>query len=429
MASHVDGNLNRGSNQMLNRLRSTYRELPPSFWVLTLASFIDRLGGTMIFPFFALYITHKFDVGMTEAGGLFAIFSVTGFIGGIFGGAITDRFGRRRVVLFGLVISALSSVLMGLVDTLSALYTLAFFVGFLSEIGGPARQAMVADLLPENKHAEGFGILRVSANLAWILGPMIGGILVAKSYLLVFVLDAISSLITAGIFYRFVPETKPETAKEKHQETILETLVGYRFVVADRVYMTFLITSMFMMLAYLQLYSTLSVYLRDVHGVPAQGYGFLMSMNATAVVIFQFWVIRQTKRYAPMLMMALGSALYMVGFVMYGMVATFSLFAVAMLIITIGEMIVVPVGQAIVARIAPEAMRGRYMASFGLSWTIPSAVGPWAAGLIMDNYDPNWVWYAAGIVSALSVVGFYILYLRVKESFSPQGVVMDRPGG
>jgi MFS family permease len=414
---------------MQDRIRSTYRELPRSFWVLTLASFIDRLGGTMIFPFFALYVTQKFEVGMTEAGGLFAIFSVTGFVGSIFGGALTDRFGRRTVVLFGLVISALSSVLMGLVDTLLALYTLAIFVGFLSEIGGPARQAMVADLLPEEKHAEGFGILRVSANLAWILGPSIGGVLAAKSYLLLFILDAISSLLTAGIFYRFVPETKPQTVEEEDQETIVETLVGYRTVAADRVYMAFLLTSMLMLLAYLQLYSTLSVYLRDIHGIPARGYGFLMSLNATTVVIFQLWLIRQTKRYAPMLMMALGSALYMVGFVMYGLVATYFLFAVAMLIVTVGEMIVVPVGQAIVARIAPEAMRGRYMASYGLSWTIPSAVGPWAAGLIMDNYDPNWVWYASGIASALSVVGFSFLYFKVKESFSPEVEVIDSSGG
>jgi MFS family permease len=119
-----------------------------------------------------------------------------------------------------------------------------------------------------------------------------------------------------------------------------------------------------------------------------------------------------------MLMLLLGSLLYMVGFTMYGFVATYLMFVIAMLFITFGEMVVMPIGQAIVANLAPEDMRGRYMAFFGLSWTIPSAIGPWAAGIIMDNFNPDWVWYAAGILSALAMVGFYILHVRTQDRFA-----------
>ena len=98
---------------MLNRLRSTYREYPGNFWVLVGASFIDTIGRTAMIPFFALYVTQKFDVGMTEAGILFAIFSLAGFFGNMIGGALTDRFGRKSIILFGLVVSALSSLEIG----------------------------------------------------------------------------------------------------------------------------------------------------------------------------------------------------------------------------------------------------------------------------------------------------------------------------
>jgi MFS family permease len=101
---------------------------------------------------------------------------------------------------------------------------------------------------------------------------------------------------------------------------------------------------------------------------------------------------------------------------MYGFVTTFLMFMVAMVIITIGEMIFVPVAQALAAKFAPEEMRGRYMAMFGFSWTLPVAVGPLLAGLIMDNYDPNWVWYAAGIVSMIAVVGYLWLHAWVDDS-------------
>ena len=82
----------------------------------------------------------------------------------------------------------------------------------------------------------------------------------------------------------------------------------------------------------------------------------------------------------------------------------------AILVITAGEMVVNPVGQALVATLAPEAMRGRYIAAYELAWSIPSTVGPWAAGLVMDNYDPRLVWYAGGAICAVAVAGFVLLH-------------------
>jgi MFS family permease len=100
---------------------------------------------------------------------------------------------------------------------------------------------------------------------------------------------------------------------------------------------------------------------------------------------------------------------------MYGFISTFILFLLAMVVITIGEMIVAPVGQALVAKFAPEEMRGRYMAVFGYSWGISFAIGPYLAGLVLDNFDPRMLWYAAGIVGALAVTGFLGLHRRVEE--------------
>ena len=402
---------------MLNRIDSTYREYPKPFWVITGATFVDRLGGTLIFPFFSLYITQKFGVGMTEAGVLFGIWAVAGLVGQIIGGALTDRFGRKPIVLFGLIFSALSSVSMGLVEQLSTFYVLAAIVGLLSDISFPAYQAMIADLLPEEKRADGFGMTRVAANLAWVAGPMIGGLLAAQSFLLLFVLDAISSLITAAIVYFFVPETKPEQEEGAESQTMVSTLKGYRQVATDRLFVAFVVTAMVMTVVYLQLYSSLPVYLRDVHSVPARGYGLLMSLNALTVVIFQFWITRRTNRYPPMLMMALGTVLYMIGFTTYGFGSTFIVFLIAMLVVTFGEMIVIPVSQALAARFAPEDKRGRYMAFFGLAWMGPSIFGHAAAGLIMDNYDPRWVWYLGGILSAVAIAGFLVLHAKTQKRF------------
>ena len=103
--------------------------------------------------------------------------------------------------------------------------------------------------------------------------------------------------------------------------------------------------------------------------------------------------------------------MYAVGFAVYGFVSSYSLFLLAMVIITVGEMLVAPVSQAVTAALAPEHMRGRYMAIFGFSFGIPFAIGPFLAGLILDNLNPRLLWYAAGLVGALAT-GVFLALLR-----------------
>jgi MFS family permease len=194
--------------------------------------------------------------------------------------------------------------------------------------------------------------------------------------------------------------------------------------------MMFILVSILMVLVYLQMNSTLSVYLNQFHGVSPQGFGYIISMNAGMVVLFQFWLTRKLSGFAPMIMMAVGTLFYVVGFGMYGFVSTYPLFLVAMVIITIGEMITAPVGQTLVARLAPEDMRGRYMALFGLSWGIPWMFGPLAAGLILDNIHPNGVWYAAAIIASLAVLGYLYLHrfaAKRLEEGEPEAVLQSEP--
>jgi MFS family permease len=396
---------------MFKRLRKIYHDFPPKFWVVVGASFIDRIGGTLLFPFFSLYITQKFNVGMTQAGVVLGIFSAFGLVGSMLGGALTDRFGRKNLILFGLIFSALSTLTLGFVNELAVLYPLAVVIGLLSNIAGPAHQAMVADLLPEKKRQEGFGILRVVANMSWIIGPTIGGFIANRSYLLLFVLDAVISCIVAAIFFFYIPETKPETSEEP--ESMLRTFAGYGVVLRDLTYVAFLTASMLMGIVYQQMYNSLSVYLRDNHGISPQGYGFLLTTSAITVILFQFRTTRVIKKYPAFLMMALGTFFYMIGFGMFGFVVMYWLFALAIIIITIGEMIIMPTASALAANFAPEDMRGRYMAVFGVSWALPATVGPSAAGLILDNFNPNLLWYIGAGLCAVSVISFYLLHRRL----------------
>ncbi len=397
------------------RMYDTYAEYPRQFWILVMSRFIDQLGGALVFPFLTLYITRKFGASMTEVGVIFGIVAASGFVGSMLGGALTDRLGRKGMVIFGLLSSAAVNLMLAFVTDLKLVYVGALFIGLFGNSAGPAHGAMIADMLPEEKRSQGFGILRVVFNLAVTIGPAIGGLLAARSFLLLFICDAVSSTITAIIVALAIRETKPEAAEDEPEQTMAQTFGGYRDVLRDVTFMLFVGAYVLLTFVYMQMNTTLAVYLRDSHGVPEQGFGYLLSLNAAMVVLFQFAITRRIAKYKPLAIMAAGTLLYAVGFGMYGFVSTYVLFVVAMVIITIGEMLIAPNSQALVAKFSPDDMRGRYMAVFGISGAIPWGVGPLLAGLILDNADPRWLWYAAGLLGLVAAASFALLRRRVEQ--------------
>lgn len=257
---------------MFQRIEDTFHEFPRAFWVVAGTHFIDVIGNTLLMPFFALYVTQKFNVGMTQAGILLATNSVAGMIGSTIGGAMADRFGRRGIILFGLVVSAVSGLTLGFVDKFYMFYGLSVFVGLMGSAAHPVHQAMIADILPAEKRAEGFGMMRVISNFAWIIGPTIGGFLASYNFLYLFLSDAVISIVTALLVFRLLPETKPQPKDKTNPETLWQTIGGYRVALADRPYLAFIFASILMILVYQQMYSSLSVYLRDAHQVDPQYY-------------------------------------------------------------------------------------------------------------------------------------------------------------
>jgi MFS family permease len=132
-------------------------------------------------------------------------------------------------------------------------------------------------------------------------------------------------------------------------------------------------------------------------------------------------------------MMALGTVFYAIGFSMIGFISAYVLFLLASVVITIGEMVMMPTSQALAANFAPVEMRGRYMAVFGLSWAIPSMIGPGAGGFILDNFNPNLLWYGGGVLCIISALSFLVLQFtlgkqkrfaaKVKEELSAEAAV------
>lgn len=410
-------------NNKIANIRKIYDEFPRLFWVVVLTRFIDALGGTILFPFFSLYVTQKFDVGMTQAGMLLGLNSFFALAGSTVGGALTDRFGRRKLIIFGLVLSALSSLALGGANSIEMMYPLIVIAGLLVSIANPAHEAMLADILPEAKRQEGYGILRMVFNYSWIFGTAMGGLIATRSFFALFVIDAVVSCLAALILFRLLPETrpKPKEGTETREITFWETIKGYRVVLRDLAFMGFVVSGMLALVVYIQQYGSLAVYLRDAHGIDSKGYGLILSITGLEVALFQFWISRRIRSRPPFLMMAVGAGIFAIGMIMYGVVTSFLLFVMAAIVVCIGEMFYFPTSQVVTAGFAPKEMRGRYMAVAGFIRSVPNAIGPALAGFVLDNHEPQLLWYIGGALCVLSALGYLALHTKLgaQKRFAP----------
>lgn len=392
---------------------SAFQDFPRPFWVLMGATLIDQTGRFLLVPFFGLYITSKFGIDMIQLGQLYFIWAIFGIVGSFISGALTDKIGRRVMVITGLVFSAGISLFLGFTDDVRVVFGLAALVGLLSDIGGPAQSAMVADLLPAERRTDGFGIWRVVVNIAAVIGPLAGGLLVGSGehYLRLFIADAVLSALTAVVVFKTISETRPKSHADRPQESFVKAVLGYGRVLSDAAYMAFIVISILPLMVYAQMNTTMPVYMRDIGHIPPQeGYSYLLALNAFLVVTLQIWVTRRISKYAPLPILALGVVLYSIGFGMFGFSTYLPFLFLAMAIITFGELIGAPTAQAVAARFAPEDMRGRYLAMFNFSWALPFALGPYLAGWVWVQISPQWMWYAAGLlglVGALAYLGLH----------------------
>jgi predicted MFS family arabinose efflux permease len=240
-------------------------------------------------------------------------------------------------------------------------------------------------------------------------------LIATRSFFVLFVIDATVSCIAAVILFRWLPETRPQIREEigRKQESYWQTIRGYRVVLRDLAFMGFVVSGMLTLIVYIQQYGSLAVYLRNVHSIDSRGYGIILSITGLEVVLFQFWISRMIRHRPPFLMMMLGAGIFAVGVFMYGIVSGFLMFVIAAVIVCIGEMFYFPTSQAVVAGFAPKEMRGRYMAIAGFISSVPNAIGPGAAGYVLDHLDPHLLWYIGGFVCLISALGYFGLHLRL----------------
>ncbi|HJX39307.1 MAG TPA: MFS transporter [Anaerolineae bacterium] len=391
---------------MVLRIRSTIAEYPFQFWILFCQRFIGSLGGSLVWPFLTLYLRQRLEIPLTTIGFLFAINATVGLFSQALWGPVVDRYGRKVAMVVGLaneVVVMLGFALLGSLGAYAVLIAMSGLIEPASRIGS---DAMIADLIEEEKRPSAYALLRMVSNAGVAVGPAIGGFLAATSYVLTFGSAAVGATIAVLMVVFWVKETKPElTAGEETKRAG----GGYGYIFRDVSFIAFSLASVLLWMAYGPFMQLMAVYMKEGFGIPESGFGLIMTINALMVVFFQFAVTRITEKYRDAYIMAAGAFWTGLGALATILSHNLWFFLVSMVIVTIGELIWAPTSISFVARIAPVDMRGRYMGVYGMVGGIAWAIGPVANGWVYDNTSPVSVWYLTLALAMVGTVAFILV--------------------
>ena len=134
-------------------------------------------------------------------------------------------------------------------------------------------------------------------------------------------------------------------------------------------------------------------------------------MNALIVVLSQYTATRWALRFVPFLMMAVGALVYALALGSIPFLEAFMFFVVAMMVLTIGEMVINPTVTSYVSNLAPDHMRARYMGMLEMVYRVAMGTSPLVAGLINDLLAPWLIWVYGSLIALVGAVGFFGLYL------------------
>ncbi len=390
---------------MLKRLRETTAGYPRQFWLLFWGVLINSSGSSLVWPFLTIYLRQRLDVPLTTIALLFTLNALAGMASTSLTGPAVDRFGRKGAMALSLGAGCVFMLALTRVDTLGSAAVLMVFKGFTDPLYRVGSDAMVADLIPPARRAGAYSLLRMIANLGVAIGPSIGGFITSVSYSLAFLIAAGTTLCYALLVGVFMRETIPQWPAGERARQVR----GYGPVLRDRPFMAFCAIYTFAGMAYSLMMVLLPVYVKENFGVPESSYGFIMAANAVMVVLFQYGVTRLTQRYYHLPVLAVGSLFYALGVGSVAWGTGFASFLVSMVILTIGELIMIPTSTALTANLAPPDMRGRYMGVYGLTWSVAMGIGPMLGGALNDQVAPVAIWYAGLLLGSVAMIGFLIL--------------------
>lgn len=382
---------------------------------LCIAWTFNQLAYAIVYPFIPIYLSNERKIPYSTVGLIFPLMGAMVVLSPMLFGPLTDRFGRRLMMDFGQFARGALFVVLAYMTYVNARFWIFAIVLMLNTAVGVAFQigadAYLADITDEAERPGYYGKIRIGFNLGWALGPMIGAFF-AKTPFWVFFLITAALCGIGGAFTHllcrypagFAPAARRK-GKSKPSGSVIPIIWRQKrilFMLLGAV-MLFSLTS--------QLYSTLSVYSTQKVGISREALGAIYSMNGFLVIFLQLPMTMMLKKLhiALKYQMYAGTLLYIAGYFSLGFCTNAWMIAGSVVVLTFGEMIMLPALYTAFSNETVPENAGRILAAFALFRGVGYAVGPWFGAQFFQRFgSPVMLWGALTTFAAVAL-GFFVL--------------------
>jgi len=360
-------------------------------------NFAGSLAGSTVWSFVGIWAIKKLGADQALLGLAYLVSALIGVGSGYLGGHLSDHFGRRLLILTGWI--GQTAVVLGFVAAGSrakAGLLVLCFGGLFFQIGNAAGQALVADLVPSERHESAYAAVRVASNLGITFGPPLGGLLLlVGSWNALFIGAAALSALGFSLAVLFLPARGAYAPEEPPSRG------SFAVIAHDRPFLLFLLSAAFAWLVYVAFETVLPISLVSSHGYSSSTWGFLVIVNPLLVTFFQLRLTQRAASVPAAVKLAVGLPLMGVPFLLLSVNDALPVVMLILFLFVIGEMLWVPTSQMAVAGLAPPDLRGAYMGAFGSMGAIGFALAPFIGLQVRKSFGDSAVWI---LQAALSLV-------------------------
>ena len=378
-------------HSIIKELWSDIRTMPRALWVLTGGQFINRFG-SFVFPFLALFLTAR-GFSPSSVSAVLGAIAVGQIFSPFISGYLADAIGRRNTITLSLVGGALTVLSLYYCESLAALVFMSVLHGFFAQMFGPAANALLSDVVPEEKRVTAFAVFRLALNAGYAAGPAVAGFLYTRAPALIFWGDAFTTLVFAVGAYALLPHglrtiegrvTSPRVAWQSWVEVSADLF-------RNRPFLQLLIAKLFMAIAFAQAFNVLAID-TNARGISPVDYGLIMGFNGALIMCVELPLVTWIKRFPARWVLVVGFTIVGIGTASFAWADSLGGLFMAMAIYTLGEMVALPVSAAYSAQLAPAKFRGRYFGYMSLAWGIAAlagSIGVWAFSILGTTW---WIW-------------------------------------
>lgn len=405
------------------------------FWGLWVTLLILWMG-RFVTSFLSMYLVSDMHVSAGVAGTIVSMYGFGGIFGCLYGGALSDRFGRPAMIVIGNLGSAAMLVLLAFIGNPWIMAIALLVYGAISSMPTPAVAAYVSDVVPFRKQKRAYSLQTWAANFGFAIGPIVANQLVKISYALMFYAEAavlVFATILMIVFFKEVGlgkrprgEVAPARASQSAESAAgnaVEHAVkqigesqrpqrfsvwrSYRRACADGALMSMVVLMFLYTLAYYQIVSGLPISMTQI-GLGTDEYSSLLTINGGLLCLLQIPAIGLFQRMSNTRVLVLGMSITAVGYAFQIGANSWVAFAIATVLWTLGELGTFPIAATTVANIAPKDVRGTYQGLYNLVWSLSNAFSPLVGGWILNAFGSRVLWICCTVMFVIVAIGFYV---------------------